>query len=69
MPLPAIVIAAARRTPVGSLNGAFAPLAAHELGALAIAAAVEDAGIAPADVNEVLLGQVLTAGQGMNPAR
>jgi acetyl-CoA C-acetyltransferase len=64
-----IVIAAAARTPVGSFNGSFADMAAHELGAIAIRAALERAGVAPAEVSETILGQVLTAGQGMNPAR
>ncbi|MHB1110905.1 MAG: acetyl-CoA C-acyltransferase, partial [Devosia sp.] len=69
MSLPSIVIAAARRTPIGALNGALSPLAAHELGAIAIRAALADAGLDPAAVDETILGQVLTAGQGMNPAR
>ncbi|MEZ5922930.1 MAG: acetyl-CoA C-acetyltransferase [Hyphomicrobiaceae bacterium] len=64
-----IVIASAARTPVGSFNGAFASLPAHELGRAAIVAAVERAGIEPGDVNEVIMGQILTAGQGQNPAR
>lgn len=64
-----IVIASAARTPVGSFNGAFANVPAHELGATAIAAALERAGVAPDDVDEVVFGQVLTAGQGQNPAR
>ena len=63
------VIVAARRTPIGSLGGVFAPLAGHELGAVAIRAALADAGIAPEAVDETILGQVLTAGAGMNPAR
>ncbi len=67
--LPEIVIVAARRTPIGSLNGALAPLAAHELGAIAIRAALADAQVAGDEVDETLLGQVLTAGAGMNPAR
>jgi len=64
-----IVIASAARTPVGSFNGALASLSAHELGRIAISAAVERAGIAAGDVGEVIMGQVLTAGQGQNPAR
>ena len=64
-----IVIASAARTPVGSFNGALASLPAHELGKIAIKAALERAGVAPGDVSEVILGQVLTAGQGQNPAR
>ena len=64
-----VVITAARRTPVGSFLGAFAATPAHELGRVAIEAALADAGIEPGDVSEVILGQVLTAGQGQNPAR
>lgn len=64
-----IVIASAARTPVGSFGGAFANVPAHELGATAIAAALERAGVAPQDVDEVVFGQVLTAGEGQNPAR
>ena len=64
-----IVIASAARTPVGSFNGSLASLPAHELGKIAIKAALERAGIQPGDVSEVILGQVLTAGQGQNPAR
>ena len=67
--LPEIVIVAARRTPIGSLNGGLAPLAAHELGAVAIRAALADAQVTGDEVDETLLGQVLTAGAGMNPAR
>lgn len=67
--MPATVIVAARRTPIGSLNGALSPLLGHELGAIAIMAAVADAGIAPDEVEETILGQVLAGGQGMNPAR
>ncbi|MGO1163372.1 acetyl-CoA C-acetyltransferase [Brucella pseudogrignonensis] len=65
----AIVIASAARTAVGAFNGAFANVPAHELGAAAIKAALERAGIDAADVDEVILGQVLTAGEGQNPAR
>nr|WP_317894079.1 acetyl-CoA C-acetyltransferase [uncultured Sphingomonas sp.] len=64
-----IVIAAAKRTPVGSFLGAFATTPAHELGRQAIEAALAQAGVAPEDVSEVILGQVLTAAQGQNPAR
>src|SRR3954466_5405326 len=64
-----VVITAAKRTPVGSFLGHFASTPAHELGRTAIVAALEQAGVAPADVDEVILGQVLTAGQGQNPAR
>jgi acetyl-CoA C-acetyltransferase len=64
-----IVIASAARTPVGSFNGTLGSVPAHELGKVAIKAALERAGVAPGDVSEVILGQVLTAGQGQNPAR
>ncbi|MES3108993.1 acetyl-CoA C-acetyltransferase [Sphingomonas aurantiaca] len=64
-----VVITAAKRTPVGSFLGAFAATPAHELGRIAIEAALEQAGVAGEDVSEVILGQVLTAAQGQNPAR
>jgi acetyl-CoA C-acetyltransferase len=64
-----IVIASAARTPVGSFSGSLASLPAHELGKVAIKAALDRAGVQPGDINEVVLGQVLTAGQGQNPAR
>ncbi len=64
-----IVIVSAARTPVGSFNGALASLPAHELGRIAIQAAVERAGIAATDVDEVIMGQVLQAGAGQGPAR
>jgi acetyl-CoA C-acetyltransferase len=64
-----IVIVSAARTPVGSFNGALSSLPAHELGKVAIQAAVERAGIAAADVEEVIMGQVLQAGAGQGPAR
>ena len=64
-----IVVASAARTPVGSFNGAFANILAHELGATAIKGALERAGVEPGEVDEVILGQVLTAAQGQNPAR
>ena len=64
-----IVITSARRTPVGAFNGAFAALPASDLGAAAIAAAVDDSGLDPAEPSEVVMGQILTAAQGMNPAR
>jgi acetyl-CoA C-acetyltransferase len=63
------VIVSAARTPVGSFNGAFATTPAHDLGAVAIKAALERAGIEPARVSEVIMGQILTAGEGQNPAR
>jgi acetyl-CoA C-acetyltransferase len=64
-----IVIVSAARTPVGSFNGALSSLPAHELGRIAIQAAVERAGIAASDVDEVIMGQVLQAGAGQGPAR
>jgi acetyl-CoA C-acetyltransferase len=64
-----IVIAGAARTPVGSFNGSFASVAAHDLGSTAIRAALERAGVPVSDVSEVIMGQVLTAGSGQNPAR
>jgi acetyl-CoA C-acetyltransferase len=64
-----IVIVAAMRTPVGSFNGAFASVPAHVLGTAAVQAAIASAGIDPADVDEVILGQILGAGEGQNPAR
>ncbi len=64
-----IVIASAARTPVGSFNGSLASLPPHELGKIAINAALDRAGLQPGDVSEVILGQVLTAGEGQNPAR
>jgi acetyl-CoA C-acetyltransferase len=64
-----VVIVSAARTPVGSFNGAFANLPAHDLGKVAIKAALERAGVEAGRVNEVILGQILTAGQGQNPAR
>jgi acetyl-CoA C-acetyltransferase len=64
-----IVIVAAARTPVGSFNGAFGNLPAHELGAVAIKAALERAKVKPDEVDEVILGQILSAGEGQNPAR
>jgi len=64
-----IVITAAKRTPVGSFLGSFATTPAQELGRVAIVAALEQAGVAPDEVNELIFGQVLTAAQGQNPAR
>jgi len=64
-----IVIVSAARTPVGAFNGAFANLPAHELGKTAIQAAMTRAGVEPGRINEVIMGQILTAGQGQNPAR
>ncbi|MCL2428972.1 MAG: acetyl-CoA C-acetyltransferase [Alphaproteobacteria bacterium] len=64
-----IVIVAAVRTPVGSFSGSLGSLAAHELGAVAVKSAMERAALDPAEVDEVILGQILTAGEGQNPAR
>lgn len=64
-----IVIASAARTPVGAFNGAFASLPAHALGTVAIKAALERAKVEGGEVDEVILGQILAAGAGQNPAR
>jgi len=64
-----VVIVSAARTPVGAFNGAFANLPAHELGKTAIKAALERAGVEGGRVSEVIMGQILTAGEGQNPAR
>jgi acetyl-CoA C-acetyltransferase len=64
-----VVIVSGARTPVGSFNGAFAAVPAHDLGKAAIGAALTRAKLAPKDVSEVILGQILTAAQGQNPAR
>lgn len=64
-----VVIAAAARTAVGSFNGSFASVPAHELGAATLEAITERAGVNKEDVDETILGQVLCAGQGQNPAR
>ncbi|MBT3790187.1 MAG: acetyl-CoA C-acetyltransferase [Alphaproteobacteria bacterium] len=64
-----VVIVSAARTPVGSFNGALSALSAHELGEVAIRAALERANVEPADVSEVIMGQILSAGEGQNPAR
>jgi acetyl-CoA C-acetyltransferase len=64
-----VVIASAARTPVGSFNGSLATLPAHELGRVVLEAVAERAGVAKEDVSETILGQVLTAAQGQNPAR
>ncbi len=66
---PAIVIASAGRTAVGSFNGAFANVPAHELGAVAVKGVLARAGLEASEVDEVILGQVLAAGEGQNPAR
>ncbi|CAI0965697.1 acetyl-CoA C-acetyltransferase [Serratia ficaria] len=64
-----VVIVAATRTPVGSFHGALAPLTAVELGTVVVKALLERSGVPPQQVDEVILGQVLTAGCGQNPAR
>ena len=64
-----IVIVGAARTAVGAFNGAFASLPAHELGKVAVKEALKRAGVDAPKVSEVILGQILTAGQGQNPAR
>ncbi len=64
-----VVIVSGARTPVASFNGAFATVPAHDLGKTAIKAALERAKVAPEEVSEVILGQILTAAQGQNPAR
>ena len=64
-----IVITGAARTAVGSFNGVFGSTPAHDLGAVAIKAALERSKVEAADVDEVILGQILQAGQGQNPAR
>jgi len=64
-----IVIASAARTPVGSFNGALSSVSAHELGKTAIKAAMQRAKVEPGDVSEVIMGQILAAGEGQNPAR
>jgi acetyl-CoA C-acetyltransferase len=64
-----VVIAAATRTPIGSLNGALAKIPAHQLGEVAIRAALSRAGVGATEVDEVIFGQVLTATAGQNPAR
>ena len=64
-----IVIAGAARTPVGSFNGALSSLPAHDLGSVVITEALNRAGVAPGDVSEIILGQILSAAQGQNPAR
>ena len=64
-----VVIVSAARTPVGSFNGALSTMPAHDLGKVAIEAAMERASVKPGEVEEVIMGQILTAGQGQNPAR
>jgi acetyl-CoA C-acetyltransferase len=69
MSSPSIVIASAARTAVGSFNGSFANIPAHELGIAVINGVLSRAGVDASEVNEVILGQVLQAGEGQNPAR
>lgn len=64
-----VVIASAARTAVGNFNGTLASVPAHDLGAAVIRSVLERASVAPQDVSEVIMGQVLSAGQGQNPAR
>ena len=64
-----IVIASAARTPVGSFGGGLSSLDAHQLGAVAIRGALDRAGVAPEETDEVIMGQILTAGEGQNPGR
>jgi acetyl-CoA C-acetyltransferase len=67
--IPGSIIAAGARTPIGKLSGALASFSAADLGGFAISAALERAGVAPADVDHVIMGQVLMAGQGQVPSR
>src|SRR5690349_21818923 len=69
LPMEDVVIVSAARTPVGAFSGAFATLPAHKLGEVAIRGALERAKVSGEEVSEVILGQVLTAAQGQNPAR
>ena len=69
MPATDVVIASAARTAVGAFNGAFATIPAHELGAAVVKDALLRAKVSPDEVDEVILGQILTAGEGQNPAR
>ncbi|MCH7903836.1 MAG: acetyl-CoA C-acetyltransferase [Armatimonadetes bacterium] len=64
-----VVLLSGKRTPIGSFQGALASMSAHELGSIAIRAALESAGVAGADIDEVYMGNVLSAGQGQAPAR
>jgi acetyl-CoA C-acetyltransferase len=65
----AVVIASGARTPIGSFNGTLSTVPAHELGRIVLKEAMSRAGVEPAEISEVILGQILTAGQGQNPAR
>ena len=64
-----VVIAGAARTPVGAFSGGLSSVPASDLGSVAISAALERAGVPASEVDEVILGQILTAGTGQNPAR
>ena len=64
-----VVILSAVRTPIGTFGGSLAPFSAADLGAMVIQAGLEKAGVAPDQVDEVIMGQVLAAGSGQNPAR
>src|SRR4030081_3160849 len=64
-----VVIVSAKRTPIGAFQGALAPLTAPQLGSAAIKAVLEEAGVKPADIQEVIMGNVLSAGLGQGPAR
>jgi acetyl-CoA C-acetyltransferase len=64
-----VVIASAARTPIGAFSGALSSVAAHYLGQTAIVEALKRAKVEPKDVSEVILGQILAAGEGQNPAR
>ncbi|GCC37585.1 hypothetical protein chiPu_0016089 [Chiloscyllium punctatum] len=64
-----VVVVGAARTPIGSFNGSLSGLAAHQLASVVIKEVLKRANIKPEDVSEVILGQVLTSGQGQNPAR
>ena len=64
-----IVIVSAARTPVGNFNGALSTFSAHELATVAVKGAFERAGVSPGEVDELILGQILAAGQGMGPTR
>ena len=67
--MPGSYIVAGARTPIGKMSGALAPLSAADLGGAAIKAALERAGVAPDEVDHVIMGQVLMAGQGQVPSR
>ena len=69
LPMPHSYLVAGARTPIGKLSGALSPLSAADLGGVAIAAALERAGVAADDVDHVVVGQVLMAGQGQVPSR